>query len=76
MRAGEGDPMTVRIIVTENTGIYGSPTLGFARIAGYGLHWKHTGRHRLYYSERTGSRRPTWSIGPWWITVLHPGRER
>lgn len=54
----------------------GSPTLGYFRVFGHGLHWKHTGHHRLYYSERTGSRKPTLRIGKWWFTILRPGAAR
>lgn len=49
---------------------HGSITLGWFRVLGVGLWWKDTTRHRLYFSERSGRRPPSFTIGAWHFRIL------
>lgn len=48
-----------------------TPGGGWFRIAGFGLAWKDTRKHRPLFSERNGFRRSL-MIGHWSITALVP----
>ena len=43
--------------------------IGWFRLFGYGLHWKDTTKHRLYFSERNGYTKGVW-LGKFFVTAL------
>lgn len=49
------------------------PGIGFFRLLGFGLYWKDTSRHRLYFSERNGHQKAI-IVGKWRIRLLTPWR--
>lgn len=49
----------------------GEPGNFFFRLFGYGLAFKDTRRHRLYFSERNGLGRQL-RVGPWLVEALTP----
>ena len=51
------------------------PGNGLVAVRGYGIGWKDTKRHRLYYSERGGAV-PTVRIGAWSLSLIRPAVRR
>jgi hypothetical protein len=47
------------------------PGIGWFRVFGYGLHWKDTRRHHVFFSERNGYMRVL-RLGPWSLKWLVP----
>lgn len=62
----------MKVIKRKHFFFVGEPGNVYFRLFGYGLAFKDTRRHRLYFSERMGLRKQL-RVGPWLIEAL--GRE-